>query len=106
MIIAFSMISTSMHAVEALIKKHSLHINSNECITHSHLHDHEHMHAHNSTSHTHSHSHGDNHTSSFYFYTNINNHSFTLVSPYEHFNFTKLQFSNPILKALFRPPIS
>ena len=104
MMIAFSMINTSMHAVEALIEKHSLHINSNNCSPHSHLH--EHMHTHNNASHTHSHSHGENHAFSFYFYDNINNHSFTLVSPYEHFDFKKSQLPNPILKALFRPPIS
>ena len=106
MIITFSMISTSIHAMEALIEKHSLHMNSNECNTHFHLHDHEHVHTHNNSSHSHSHSHGEYHASSFYFYDNTNNHSFTLVSPYEHFQFTKPQLPNPILKALFRPPIS
>ena len=106
LLIAFSMINTSMHAVEDLIEKHSLHINSNECTAHSHIHDHEHMHTHNNSSHTHSHSHGENHASSFYFYDNTNNHSFTLVSLYEHFQFTKAQLPKPILEGLFRPPIS
>jgi len=104
MIIALSMISTSMHAVEDLIEKHSLHMNSHECNTHAHLYDHEHMHTHNNS--THSHSHGEHHSSTVYFFNNLDSSLFTLKLSCEQFQFIKLQFPNPTQESLFRPPIS
>ena len=103
-VIAFSMINTSMHAVEDVIEKHSLHINSDECNAHAHEHLHKHMHTHNNS--THSHSHGEHHSSTVYFYDNLNGSLFTLGLSYEQFQFTKLQLPNPTLESLFRPPIS
>lgn len=103
-IIAFSMISTTIHALEFSIEKQNFHINESVHLDHSHMH----HHFHDNLSHSHSHSHGDSHSHSntAYYYENRGDYLYTLQSISVTFRYQVANFPNPFLQGIFRPPRS
>ena len=103
-IIALHMTSSNIYAVDALVKQHNIHTDTNNCIMHKHAHEHQHFH--NGSTHQHKHAHTQTNINFSDFYTFSHDaYLFSMSYKKEKCIETVSWIPNPTLDSLFRPPI-